>query len=163
MSFMENHNLNLTATLSPSSTQNEPEVTNEEVMQTNNNVVTEAVGVDAGSDTGGKSEAGGSGQGVKRGRGRPRKNGNGGNQLALVSSPPPPLAIQDCGSDGKRGRGRPRGSGKLQILASIGEFLFRVDWFVCVLHEFFVFVLFVVLRMRREVCFCFFNVGGLLE
>ncbi|KEH29902.1 AT-hook motif nuclear-localized protein 9 [Medicago truncatula] len=112
---MEDQNLNLPYTLSPSSTQNESETTN------NAAIVTEVLGNDAGSDTGAKSKSVGSESApVKRGRGRPRKYEVGGKPLSPVT-PTPGLAIQPCGSEEKRGRGRPRGSGKLQILASIGE------------------------------------------
>ncbi|CAK8576306.1 unnamed protein product [Lathyrus sativus] len=103
--------------LSLSSIQNESETTN-------NPIVTEVVGVDAGSDTGEKSEPkviSSDTVRVKRARGRPKKNEVGGNKplvSASVSvSESPQFAI---GSEVKRGRGRPRGSGKLQILASIG-------------------------------------------
>ncbi|XP_073225814.1 AT-hook motif nuclear-localized protein 1-like isoform X2 [Cicer arietinum] len=112
---MEDQNLNLPVALSPCSTQNGSETTN-------NAAVTEAAGVDAGSDTGAKSEGGGSGlQGVKRGRGRPRKYEVDVNQISPAPLSPSPvgIAMQPFGSDSKRGRGRPRGSGKLQILASI--------------------------------------------
>ena len=115
---MEDQNLNLPYTLSPSSTQNESETTN------NAAIVTEVVGNDAGSDTGAKSKSEGSESApVKRGRGRPRKYEVGGKPLSPVT-PTPGLAIQPYGSEEKRGRGRPRGSGKLQILASIGTSFF---------------------------------------
>ncbi|OIW13566.1 hypothetical protein TanjilG_29307 [Lupinus angustifolius] len=67
-----------------------------------------------------ESEAGGSHVVVvKRKRGRPRKDVGDTNLLSpmSMSSPPP------GGSTEKRSRGRPRGSGKLQILASIGGFV----------------------------------------
>ncbi|KAK2433808.1 hypothetical protein P8452_31082 [Trifolium repens] len=115
---MEDQNLNLPAAMSPTSTQDGSE--------TNNNVpvATEvATIVDVGSDTGAKSgpAAGSNFPPVKRGRGRPRKHEVRVNQPALVPvTPAPELAIQPIGSGEKRGRGRPRGSGKLQMLASIG-------------------------------------------
>jgi hypothetical protein len=57
---------------------------------------------------------------VKRKRGRPRKYDVDAN---LVSSPPPPQGLSSSlSSYEKRGRGRPRGSGKLQLLASLGEY-----------------------------------------
>ncbi|KAI9396812.1 hypothetical protein POPTR_004G189200v4 [Populus trichocarpa] len=57
---------------------------------------------------------------VKRKRGRPRKYDVDAN---LVSSPPPPQGLSSSlSSYEKRGRGRPRGSGKLQLLASLGGF-----------------------------------------
>ncbi|KAJ6671666.1 DUF296 DOMAIN PROTEIN [Salix viminalis] len=59
---------------------------------------------------------------LKRKRGRPRKHDVGAN---LVSSPPlspPPGLSSSLSSCDKRGRGRPRGSGKLQLLASLGGF-----------------------------------------
>lgn len=58
---------------------------------------------------------------LKRKRGRPRKYDVGAN---LVSSPPlspPPGLSSSLSSCEKRVRGRPRGSGKLQLLASLGE------------------------------------------
>ncbi|MED6155471.1 hypothetical protein PIB30_005675 [Stylosanthes scabra] len=95
-----------------------------------------------GSDSMARPEAGGSehhNHGVvvmKRGRGRPRKyvdanghGGSGGRILSPASAPPPPpgfsvaLASPLESPTLKRGRGRPRGSGKLQILASIGGFV----------------------------------------
>ncbi|KAJ6765763.1 DUF296 DOMAIN PROTEIN [Salix purpurea] len=55
---------------------------------------------------------------VKRKRGRPRKYDVDAN---LVTSPPPPPGLSSSlSSYEKRGRGRPRGSGKLQLLASLG-------------------------------------------
>ncbi|KAL9370533.1 hypothetical protein Peur_035673 [Populus x canadensis] len=59
---------------------------------------------------------------LKRKRGRPRKYDVGAN---LVSSPPlspPPGLSSSLSSCEKRVRGRPRGSGKLQLLASLGGF-----------------------------------------
>ncbi|XP_024464919.1 AT-hook motif nuclear-localized protein 1 [Populus trichocarpa] len=59
---------------------------------------------------------------LKRKRGRPRKYDAGAN---LVSSPPlspPPGLSSSLSSCEKRVRGRPRGSGKLQLLASLGGF-----------------------------------------
>ncbi|KAG6763117.1 hypothetical protein POTOM_033652 [Populus tomentosa] len=59
---------------------------------------------------------------LKRKRGRPRKDDVGAN---LVSSPPlspPPGLSSSLSSCEKRVRGRPRGSGKLQLLASLGGF-----------------------------------------
>lgn len=77
------------------------------------------------SAVGEASVAAGSGQVVKRGRGRPRKNQANGSHPPPATPPQPELAIQLYGGGDvvKRGRGRPRGSGKLQILASIGKFL----------------------------------------
>ena len=60
---------------------------------------------------------GSEGAGKKR-RGRPRKYDVDRN---LLSPPTVPLS-SSFESSVKRSRGRPRGSGKLQILASIGEF-----------------------------------------
>lgn len=151
VSFMEDQNQNQNQN-STSVTQNEPKTTTKEELAVvvkanndNNNAATDAVGVDAGSDTGARSEAAGSGQVVvKRGRGRPRKYEVGGNQLSPASAPPPGFAIQPFGGgDVKRGRGRPRGSGKLQILASIGECFFHAHWFFInlPLHDIFLFCL----------------------
>ncbi|KAJ7001672.1 AT-hook motif nuclear-localized protein 1-like [Populus alba x Populus x berolinensis] len=57
---------------------------------------------------------------VKRKRGRPRKCDVDANP---VSSPPPPQGLSSSlSSYERRGRGRPRGSGKLQLLASLGGF-----------------------------------------
>ncbi|RHN60580.1 putative chromatin remodeling & transcriptional activation HMG family [Medicago truncatula] len=151
---MEDQNLNLPYTLSPSSTQNESETTN------NAAIVTEVLGNDAGSDTGAKSKSVGSESApVKRGRGRPRKYEVGGKPLSPVT-PTPGLAIQPCGSEEKRGRGRPRGSGKLQILASIGMsfFYFSLGFFVpfCLFlalsfHFLFIFNIFYIVWLRRLV------------
>ncbi|WJX50117.1 hypothetical protein P8452_36464 [Trifolium repens] len=118
---MEDQNLNLPAAMSPTSTQDGSE--------TNNNVpvATEVARVvDVGSDTGAKSgpAPGSNFPPMKRGRGRPRKHEVRGNQPAPVQvTPAPELAIQPFGSEEKRGRGRPRGSGKLQMLASIGGYV----------------------------------------
>ncbi|CAL5212230.1 unnamed protein product [Lathyrus oleraceus] len=114
---MGDQNLNLPVTLSLSSTQNGSETTNNPV---------EVVGVDAGSDTGEKSEPkvlSSDSVRVKRARGRPRKCEVDGNKSSLMSvsvSETSESTIQPFGSEVKRGRGRPRGSGKLQILASMG-------------------------------------------
>ncbi|CAJ2654593.1 unnamed protein product [Trifolium pratense] len=116
---MEDQNLNLPAAMSPSSTHDGSETNN------NNNPVTTEVArvVDVGLDTGAQSEPVGSNfPPVKRGRGRPRKVRE--NQPSPVPvTPVPELVIQPFGSEEKRGRGRPRGTGKLQILASIGGFV----------------------------------------
>lgn len=136
---MGDQNLNLPVTLSLSSTQNGSETTNNPV---------EVVGVDAGSDTGEKSEPkvlSSDSVRVKRARGRPRKCEVDGNKSSLMSasvsvSETSESTIQPFGSEVKRGRGRPRGSGKLQILASMGMsfFLFSLVLLllVWVLHEF---------------------------
>ncbi|XP_058759371.1 AT-hook motif nuclear-localized protein 9-like [Vicia villosa] len=118
---MGDQNLNLPVTISLSSTQNGSETTN----NANNTVVREVIEIDAGSDTGEKSEPKsiGSDTRVKRPRGRPRKYQVGENKspmMSVLGSGSSELAIQPFGSEVKRGRGRPRGSGKLQILASIG-------------------------------------------
>ncbi|KAJ6365473.1 hypothetical protein OIU76_030281 [Salix suchowensis] len=55
---------------------------------------------------------------VKRKRGRPRKYDVDAN--LVISPPPPPGLSSSLSSYEKRGRGRPRGSGKLQLLASLG-------------------------------------------
>ena len=65
---------------------------------------------------------------VKRKRGRPRKYDvvQGENMMRHVSSPPPAPGLSSSVSGGgsvKRSRGRPKGSGKLQLLASLGKFL----------------------------------------
>ncbi|CAL9046656.1 unnamed protein product [Musa banksii] len=52
-------------------------------------------------------------------KGRPRKYGPDGMALAL--SPTSGSPFSPLSSDGKRGRGRPPGSGKYQLLASLGE------------------------------------------
>ena len=147
---MEDQNLNLSYTISPSSTQNESETTN------NVAIVTEVVRNDVGSDTGAKSKSGGSESApVKRGKGRPRKYEVGGNPLSLVT-PTPGLAIQPYGSEEKRGRGRPRGSGKLQILASISMsffylgFLFLYVWFGIMFPFLFLYFLY---YLVENVCF----------
>ncbi|XP_061352362.1 AT-hook motif nuclear-localized protein 9-like isoform X1 [Gastrolobium bilobum] len=119
---MEDQNLTLIQSL------NSSPITNEEVMHTvsdnnnSNNAVPDAVGLDSASDTVAKSEAVGSGQPVKRGRGRPRKYDGDGKILSLKSEPPA-ISTYPFGSSVKRSRGRPPGSGKLQILASIGGFV----------------------------------------
>jgi hypothetical protein len=144
---MEDQNLNLPAAMSPTSTQDGSE--------TNNNVpvATEvATIVDVGSDTGAKSgpAAGSNFPPVKRGRGRPRKHEVRVNQPALVPvTPAPELAIQPIGSGEKRGRGRPRGSGKLQMLASIG-----MIFFFC-----FIISLLVLFLCFHEFIFCLFCVS----
>lgn len=78
--------------------------------------VSEVVGAQN-SAAGGNSEATGSEVGLKRKRGRPRKyDGN------LPSPKSAPLEFSTSPSS-KRGRGRPRGSGMLQMLASMGEYI----------------------------------------
>lgn len=72
-----------------------------------------AVGVQN-SAVGGNSEPIGSEVGLKRRRGRPRKYD------ANLSSPKSTPSGLSTSPSSKRGRGRPRGSGKLQILASMG-------------------------------------------
>lgn len=139
---MGDQNLNLPLTISLSSTHNGSKTTN----NANNTIVREVIEIDAGSDTGEKSEPKsiGSDIRVKRPRGRPRKYQVGENKspmtsVSVLGSGSSELAIQPFGSEVKRGRGRPRGSGKLQILASIGMsfFFFSLVFFlVCVLHEF---------------------------
>ncbi|KAF3455117.1 hypothetical protein FNV43_RR05565 [Rhamnella rubrinervis] len=65
---------------------------------------------------------------VKRKRGRPRKYVVAADVAGHVSSSPVPAEISSSAarafseSNLKRGRGRPRGSGKLQLLASLGGF-----------------------------------------
>jgi hypothetical protein len=141
---MEDQNLNLPAAMSPTSTQDGSE--------TNNNVpvATEVARVvDVGSDTGAKSgpAPGSNFPPMKRGRGRPRKHEVRGNQPAPVQvTPAPELAIQPFGSEEKRGRGRPRGSGKLQMLASIGIIL-NFYFIISLLVLFFVFMIFFFLNI----------------
>ncbi|KAI9080179.1 hypothetical protein K1719_037857 [Acacia pycnantha] len=62
----------------------------------------------------GNSEPSGSEVGLKKKRGRPRKNDE---NLPSPNSAPPGFPTSPSS---KRGRGRPRGSGKLQMLASMG-------------------------------------------
>ncbi|KAK7262213.1 hypothetical protein RJT34_29776 [Clitoria ternatea] len=64
-----------------------------------------------------------SGLGAKRGRGRPRKYNVNGSMMSPVMAPPPGFLDHGLETPPKRSRGRPRGSGKLQILASIGGFV----------------------------------------
>lgn len=61
---------------------------------------------------------------VRRKRGRPRKYDVDADMVRHVSPPPSAFssAFSECSF--KRGRGRPRGSGKLQLLASLGESIF---------------------------------------
>ncbi|RYR70505.1 hypothetical protein Ahy_A03g016994 isoform B [Arachis hypogaea] len=109
----------------------------------NNTIVPNEANVVAMPDSGGsdsvsRPEAGGWEQHhgvvvVKRGRGRPRKyfdtDGSGGGMMTSLTSEPPPSGFAEAVASPlespavKRGRGRPRGSGKLQILASIGGFV----------------------------------------
>lgn len=58
---------------------------------------------------------------LKRKRGRPRKTEVSRNLLSPVSAPSG-FPASSFGSSSKRGRGRPKGSGKLQLLASLGTF-----------------------------------------
>ncbi|XP_047179598.1 AT-hook motif nuclear-localized protein 11-like [Vigna umbellata] len=95
----------------------------------NNNNAVSAVNVATGPGSGSElvvavanSDAVGSGLVVKRGRGRPRKSEDVGSTASpLMAVVPPPLP--GLSDQTKRGRGRPRGSGKLQVIASIGGFL----------------------------------------
>ncbi|XP_020992836.1 AT-hook motif nuclear-localized protein 11-like [Arachis duranensis] len=109
----------------------------------NNTIVPNEAKVAAVPDSGGsdwvsRPEAGGWEQHhgvvvVKRGRGRPRKyvdkDGSGGGMMTSPTSEPPPSGFAEAVASPlespavKKGRGRPRGSGKLQILASIGGFV----------------------------------------
>ena len=59
---------------------------------------------------------------VKKRRGRPRKYEVDGDMVGPVSLPPG-ISSSMSESPSKRSRGRPRGSGKLQLIASLGEFL----------------------------------------
>lgn len=134
--FMEqqNHTTDTDQFLILGPTPNEPHtpMAHVNVADTNNNVVGGAVNVGIGSGSAhvvavAKSETVGSGQAVKRGRGRPRKYDAVGSAVLPATTGPPGFSDQTV----KRGRGRPRGSGKLQILASIGEFS-RVLFVFCV-------------------------------
>ncbi|KAG6761797.1 hypothetical protein POTOM_035033 [Populus tomentosa] len=58
---------------------------------------------------------------LKRKRGRPRKDDVGANLVPSPPLSPPPGLTSSLSSCEKRVRGRPRGSGKLQLLASLGE------------------------------------------
>ncbi|KAH7690711.1 AF0104/ALDC/Ptd012-like protein [Dioscorea alata] len=91
------------------------------------------VNVGAAGGGGGGAGAGGPGEPVKRKRGRPRKYGPGGSvSLALspMSSSPPGSGMasgsapgMSSGAPEKRGRGRPPGTGRKQLLASLGEWI----------------------------------------
>ncbi|CAK7329281.1 unnamed protein product [Dovyalis caffra] len=59
---------------------------------------------------------------LKRKRGRPRQYDADANLASSPPPPPPPGLSSSLSSYEKRGRGRPRGSGKLQLLASLGGF-----------------------------------------
>ena len=68
---------------------------------------------------------------IKRKRGRPRRvdidhHQNHVSTILNVSPPPGFSSSLLSRSSEKRGRGRPRGSGRLQLLASVGEFLFFI-------------------------------------
>ncbi|KAJ1378781.1 PPC domain [Sesbania bispinosa] len=128
---MEDLNQNVTFTDSPSPTLNKPQTNYETPVQPNygeNNAALEGVGVEnvvSGSVISG-AQSQGSEPAVKRGRGRPRKYDVNGNRLSSSATPPPPpgFDIQPYAeSVVKRGRGRPRGTGKLQILASMGGYV----------------------------------------
>ncbi|XP_057452912.1 AT-hook motif nuclear-localized protein 9-like [Lotus japonicus] len=127
---MEDLNQNVTAVAhSQKSTQNGPKP-NEEKMAVlpwltttgDNNAAPEGAGVEASPEPIAEeaSVAAGSRQVVKRGR--PRKPDVDKRQLYRAITPPPGFVVQpfEGGNGIKRGRGRPRGSGRLQILASIG-------------------------------------------
>lgn len=61
---------------------------------------------------------------ARKKRGRPRKYGPDGSSMALALSPTTSSSpFSPIGGDfsGKRGRGRPPGSGKRQLLASLGQ------------------------------------------
>lgn len=86
--------------------------------------VVRAVGVEAALNStpaagGGMNGAVGSEIMVKKRRGRPRKYGTNGNLFSPASAPSR-SSNYSFGSSMKRSRGRPRGSGRLQLLASIG-------------------------------------------
>ncbi|KAK7341943.1 hypothetical protein VNO80_24884 [Phaseolus coccineus] len=119
--------LTLGATSDESQSPKEP-VTHVNAAAENNNNVVSAVNVATGPASASElvvavtnSEAVGSGLVVKRGRGRPRKQEAVRNSVSPLSevAPPPPGFFNQT----KRGRGRPRGSGKLQVMASIGGFM----------------------------------------
>ncbi|KAK7404815.1 hypothetical protein VNO78_05791 [Psophocarpus tetragonolobus] len=104
--------------LSLGPTANEPNTPKEAVDHANadSNVVNVGSGWEL-AVTVAKSDAAGSGQLAKRGRGRPRKYDAVGSAVSpATATVPPGFSDQTV----KRGRGRPRGSGKLQILASLG-------------------------------------------
>ncbi|KAL2328514.1 hypothetical protein Fmac_021941 [Flemingia macrophylla] len=124
---MEEHNNTDTdqfLTMCPTPTENEAVVHASPDKSDGNNVVS-GVAVNVGVDSASElavvvANSVGSEQRVKRGRGRPRKNNN-----EIVATAVSPASAPPGFSDGtaKRGRGRPRGSGKLQILASIGGYI----------------------------------------
>jgi len=133
--------LTLGATSDESQSPKEP-VTHVNAAADNNNNVVSTVNVATGSGSElvvavPNSEAVGSGLVVKRGRGRPRKHeavGNTASPLSAVTPAPPGFSNQT-----KRGRGRPRGSGKLQAMASIGEFSCFCFVYICLQFFFFLF------------------------
>ncbi|XP_015873525.3 AT-hook motif nuclear-localized protein 1 [Ziziphus jujuba] len=77
-----------------------------------------------GEGVGGDGVSTGTDMATRRKRGRPRKYDVEADMVRHVSPPPPVFssssAFSECSF--KRGRGRPRGSGKLQLLASLGGF-----------------------------------------
>ncbi|KAJ4843602.1 hypothetical protein Tsubulata_029029, partial [Turnera subulata] len=78
---------------------------------------------DDGGEGGAKSELVSVEVTMKKKRGRPRKYNNyDSDDTNLVSLVSPPLAFSSPLPGDKRSRGRPRGSGKLQLLASLGGF-----------------------------------------
>lgn len=110
---------NCTATRSPTKPPGSPAAKGGDAVPD----VTGTVGVEAALNSvvvggGEKSEVDASEMGVKKRRGRPRKYDVNGNPLLSPAS-----GFSGClfGSSAKRGRGRPCGSGKLQLLAAIGE------------------------------------------
>ncbi|XP_020215453.1 AT-hook motif nuclear-localized protein 9-like [Cajanus cajan] len=112
-------------TLGSTSTEPEPHTPKEVLLHSgtdNDSNVVSAINVASASElavTVASADAVGSEQpGVKRGRGRPRKNDVVGSAVSPATAPP---GYSD--STARRGRGRPRGSGKLQILASIGGYI----------------------------------------
>ncbi|XP_022642988.1 AT-hook motif nuclear-localized protein 7-like [Vigna radiata var. radiata] len=119
--------LTLGATSDESQSPKEP-ASHVSAADNNNNAVSAVnVATGSGSDTElvvalANSDAVGSGLVEKRRRGRPRKS----EAVGITASPlmavvpPPPSGFSD---QTKRGRGRPRGSGKLQVIASIGGFM----------------------------------------
>ncbi|XP_021654726.2 uncharacterized protein LOC110645787 isoform X2 [Hevea brasiliensis] len=82
-----------------------------------------------GGSGGGGAIAGGSGGGSvsaeiigKRKRGRPKKFDMDSETVSLPVSPPPDFTSSLSGTYEKRGRRRPYGSGRLQLLASLGDY-----------------------------------------